>query len=109
LWRRYWPVVVVLAAGLGVLVLRVALDRFQREPPNWSKIDDGLYLGGAVPKPPPGTQAVLNLCEREDDYQADAQRWQPIKDGAPAPTLDWLREQVEFIKTERDAGKTVYV
>ena len=31
------------------------------------------------------------------------------RDAEPAPTLDWLRVQVEFIDAERAAGRTVYV
>ncbi|MBV9126129.1 MAG: dual specificity protein phosphatase family protein, partial [Planctomycetes bacterium] len=79
------------------------------EPPNYSRIEDGLYLGGSVPEPPPDTQAVLNLCEMPDPYQAAVHRWEPIPDAEPAPGLDWLRRQVEFIEDQRGAGRTIYV
>jgi len=41
--------------------------------------------------------AVLNLAKADDEYRVAVYRWQPIVDGAPAPTLDWLRQQVQFI------------
>jgi hypothetical protein len=109
LWRKYSLAFLLFAAILAVITARLSMDWWSREPPNWSRIEDGLYLGGAEPKPPSGTQAVLNLCEREDDYRTESDRWQPIHDSAPAPSLEWLREQVEFIETERSAGKNVYV
>ena len=62
-----------------------------------------------MPDPPPGTTAVLNLCESEDRYRAAVHRWEPIPDAEPAPPLDWLRAQVAFIEAERAAGRTVYV
>jgi hypothetical protein len=102
---------VVAAAGIGlvVLVVHVAADRLTRVPPNYALVEDGLYLGGSVPKPPPGTSAVLNLCEVEDPYQATVHRRAPIPDAAPAPSLGWLREQVAFVEAERAAGRTVFV
>ncbi len=106
---RYWPAVALLAAALAVPAVHLLVDRLTREPPNYSQIEDGLYLGGYVPEPPPGTQAVLNLCEAEDPYRAPSHRWRPIPDAEPAPSLDWLREQVAFVEAERSAGRTVYV
>jgi hypothetical protein len=108
-WRRYWPVFAVVLAALAVLVFHVAADRLTREPPNYAHVEDGLYLGGAVREPPPGTGAVLNLCEVEDPYRAEVHRWEPIRDGEPAPTLAWLEEQVGFITAQRSAGRAVYV
>lgn len=66
-------------------------------------------MGGLVPEPPPGTTAVLNLCEAEDSYRVESHRWVPIPDAEPAPSLDWLREQVAFVSQEKSAGRTVYV
>jgi hypothetical protein len=108
-WRRYWPVAAVVVAVLAVGAVHLAVDRLTREPPNYSRIDDGLYLGGYVAKPPPGTKAVLNLCEAEDPYQEEAHKWEPIHDGEPVPTLAWLQQQVEFIDAQRRAGRTVFV
>lgn len=79
------------------------------EPPDYSRIEEGLYQGGYVTEPPPGTEAVLNLCEIPDSYQVAAARHEPITDSSPAPSLDWLREQVDFIDDQRKLGHTVYV
>jgi hypothetical protein len=106
-WRRLWPVVV--AASLAVLAFRLTVDWLIREPPNYTRIEEGLYLGGYVLEPPPGTRAVLNLCESEDPYRAESHRWQPIRDAEPVPSLGWLREQVGFIQSERAAGHGVFV
>lgn len=76
---------------------------------NYSQIERGLFMGASVDRPPPGTRAVLNLCELEDDYRVDVQRWRPISDAAPAPSIKWLREQVDFVDANRRAGRTVFV
>lgn len=91
---RYWPIVVLTVATLAVVAVQFAADRVTREPPNYSEVEDGLWLGGSVAEPPPGTRAVLNLCEAEDPYRTEADRWEPIRDAVPAPGLDWLRAQV---------------
>jgi protein-tyrosine phosphatase len=106
---RFWPVFALTAATLGVAAAYLAADWYAREPPNYSRIEDGLFLGGYVPQPPPGTTAVLNLCETDDPYQAEVHRWEPIRDGEPAPDLDWLRRQVEFVESQRRAGRVVFV
>jgi protein-tyrosine phosphatase len=99
----------MVAAVLAVLGVHLAADWLNREPPNYVRIEGGLYLGGYVPEPPPDAEAILNLCEAEDPYRAAAYRWEPIRDGEPAPSLDWLREQVSFIGAQREAGKVVFV
>jgi protein-tyrosine phosphatase len=108
-WWRSWPVVAVVAAGLAVLGVHLTVAWLNREQPNYSQIEDGLYLGGFVREPPPHAKAVLNLCETEDPYLLAAHRWEPIPDTEPAPTLDWLREQVRFIEAQREAGRAVFV
>ena len=108
-WRRSWPVIALALAALAVVAGRLAVEWWTREPPNYSRIEEGLWLGGYVPEPPPDTRAVLNLCETEDSYRAEVHRWEPIRDAEPAPGLDWLREQVRFIETERAAGRVVFV
>jgi hypothetical protein len=108
-WRQAWPILAVVVAAIAVLAVHLAVDRLTREPPNYSKVEDGLYLGGYVPEPPPRTRAVLNLCESEDPYRVESHRWEPIPDAEPVPTLDWLRAQVAFIEAERAAGRPVYV
>jgi protein phosphatase slingshot len=106
---RYWSVVGVGAAALTVVAVSVAVDRLTRKQPNHTLLEEGFYLGGRVPAPPPGTRAVLNLCEVEDSYRAEVYRWQPIADAAPAPGIDWLRQQVEFLDRQRRAGLPVFV
>ncbi|WP_157368982.1 dual specificity protein phosphatase family protein [Zavarzinella formosa] len=108
-WRRFWPVAAITVAAIVVVVVHVAADRITREAPNYSLIEDGLWLGGFVPEPPPGCGAVLNLCESEDPYHVGSYKWAPIRDAEPAPDLDWLREQVAFIESERSAGRVVFV
>jgi len=108
-WRRLWPIAAVVVAAVAVDVVHVVVDRSTREPPNYSQIEDGLWLGGFLAKPPPGTRATLNLCESEDPYRSESHRWEPIRDAEPAPSLHWLREQVAFIESERAAGRGVFV
>lgn len=111
-WRRSWLVALLAVAALAALAVvtaHVVVDRRTREPPNYAEVEPGLWLGGYVPEPPPGTRAVLNLCESEDPYRAESHRWEPIKDAEPVPSLDWLRAQVAFIEAERAAGKAVFV
>lgn len=107
--RRVWTVVALGLVVLSAALVRIAAEFYTRESPNYSRIEEGIWLGGHVPEPPPGTQAVLNLCEREDAYKVESQKWEPIRDAAPAPSLDWLRDQVGFIESERAAGRTVFV
>ncbi len=76
---------------------------------NYSLIEPRLYMGGDVREPPPGTYAVLNLCESDDLYRCEIHCWEPTHDSAPAPNLDWLRRQVEFIDVHRKNGRTVFV
>lgn len=108
-WLRAWPVAVVVVATVVVIAVHVIAERITREPPNYSRIEDGLWLGGNLAEPPPGTQAVLNLCESADRYHVESERWAPIRDAEPVPSLEWLREQVQFIETERATGRVVYV
>jgi len=77
--------------------------------PSFNEIEEGLWLGGRVAAPPPGTHAVLNVSQDADPYEAPVHRWEPIPDGPPAPSLDWLRRQVDFVAAQRRAGKPVYV
>jgi hypothetical protein len=120
LWRRNWPVIVALVAGLAVGIVHIIAWSESPESrgsagfdnqnnASYDQIEDGLFLGGLRREPPPGTRAVLNVCESEDPYRAEFHRWQPIHDAAPAPSLDWLRQQVEFVDQQRRAGRTVYV
>ena len=78
---------------------------------NYSLIEKGLYQGGLVSEPPPGTQDVINLCETLDRYQGKipSYLWVPIADGPPAPSLSWLKEMVNKVDASRRDGQTVYV
>jgi protein-tyrosine phosphatase len=98
----------VMVACLGVWLWLVWLERSYRETP-YSLIEEGLYVGRYVSEPPPGTEAVVNLLDAKDPYQAEACLWAPILDGPPVPSIEWLKRVVEFIKTQREAGLTVYV
>lgn len=114
LWQRNWPVVAVLAvlaavAGVHLVALRLSRQTAVYQTTNYSSLKEGLYQGGHLAEPPPGTQAVLNVGELEDPYTMSVHHWKMIPDRAPAPTLDWLREQVEFIDEQRRAGRPVFV
>ena len=114
--RSFWfLLLVVLAASVvaGVYFVASYLERdsLRESYPesNYTAIEDGLYLGGILSAPPPGVQAVLNVSETRDPYNAEVHRWEPIADLGPAPSLDWLRSQVAFIDEQRKAGRPVYV
>jgi hypothetical protein len=79
------------------------------DEPNYSQVEDGLFIGAWIKAPPPGARAVLNLCEQEDVYHCETHLWHPIRDAAPTPDLAWLREQVEFVDSQRRAGVPTYV
>jgi hypothetical protein len=98
----------ILAAGALALVL-FGLPRLPREPENYSLIEDGLYMGGDVARPPRGTRAVLNVCEKPDPYRAEAHDWESIPDAEPPPDLDWLRQRVRWVAEQRRAGRPVFV
>ena len=102
---KRWLLVIV---GFCALLVFVELS-LTGERPNYSQILDGLYMGGYVKAPPPGTKAVLNLCHIADPYKVETHDWEKVKDTTPAPSIDWLKKQVKFIDEQRQAGKTVYV
>jgi atypical dual specificity phosphatase len=106
---RYWPVFVIAAAACGVGAAYLAAAWYTQEPPNYSRVEEGLFMGGSVRRPPPGVTAVLNLCETADPYHVEVERWRPIPDAEPAPSLDWLGEQVGFVESQRRAGRVVFV
>ncbi|HVX87196.1 MAG TPA: dual specificity protein phosphatase [Phycisphaerae bacterium] len=97
----------LLAALTGTLLITLAQP--PAAPLNATLVEPCLYIGGRTPAPPPQTTATLNLCERDDAYRTDIYQWSPIPDAAPAPSLDWLRTQVDFIAAQRAAGRTVFV
>jgi hypothetical protein len=105
--------VVALGAAVAVQFLAAQADRRSRDESyqrdNYTTIEEGLRLGGILSEPPPGTLAVLNVCETEDPHRVEFHRWQPISDHGPAPGFEWLRAQVDFIDQHRKAGRPVYV
>jgi hypothetical protein len=101
--------VVAIAAWLVVRTEERRASVAVNTGPGFSMIEEGLYQGGHVPEPPPGTVAVLNLCEVDDVFQCEIHRHDWIPDRAPAPSLDWLRKRVEFVDEQRRAGRVTYV
>jgi hypothetical protein len=99
----------VLFSILGIGSFLFALLWLIREDDNYSRIEDQLYLGGAVDTPPRGTRAVINLCEKDDPYRCDFYLWEPIADAEPSPTLDWLRRMVDILDEKQRAEITTYV
>jgi hypothetical protein len=106
---RLFVLLILLAGCLAARLFLLSRARSYQEGPNYSLIEEGLYMGGSGPEPPPGTNAVLNLCEVEDRYRSAVHVWEPIRDAEPAPDLDWLRRMVAFVDTQRRAGATVFV
>jgi Dual specificity phosphatase, catalytic domain len=107
---RWLPIVVVgvvVLAGVGAWFwLRWLEGTYDR---HYVQVEKGLYIGSAADEPPPGTQAVVNLCGRQDPYQVQAVLWEPVFEGGKEPDLDWLRRVVAFISEQRGTGQTTYV
>ena len=101
----------LLAVGAVATILATILlaNHLTTDPQNYTLIEPGLYLGGRTPFPPPGTRAVLNLCQIPDLFSVEVSRFQPIPDGPPAPSLEFLQSQVDFIAAQRSAGRTLFV
>jgi Dual specificity phosphatase, catalytic domain len=98
------------SAGVGLLHLRI----HQTSDHPYSRVEAGLYLGSSMDRPPPGTQAVVNLCGRPDPYQVGPSLWAPMYEAGPdvaeeKATLNLLRRVVGFIVEQRRAGRTTYV
>jgi hypothetical protein len=113
---RPWLLLLLAAAAVLVLAVRIGTDRVVEQTPtesypegNYTFIEDGLCVGGILDRPPPGIETVLNVCETEDPYKVEVHRWEPMLDLGPPPSLDWLREQVEFIDRQRKAGRPILV
>ena len=103
------PLAILLTLTTGLVLSLLALFHWLQPEANYSRIEDRLYLGGFVPSPPPGTRAVINLCEVEDPYRCDFHLWEPIADSDPAPDLDWLRRMVDVLDARQREGVTTYV
>ena len=107
--KPLWPVIAIILAAVAVLVTNLVVHWYTQPQPDYTWLEPGLYLGGYVDDPPPNTQAVLNLSLHKDPYKVKHHRWKPIRDASPAPELDWLREQVDFVREQRQAKRTVYI
>jgi hypothetical protein len=104
--------VTTVLGGIGAGLLRLPSPNPSNQ--DYSRVEDGLYIGGSVDRPPGGTQAVVNVCGRPDPYQVGPSLWAPLYDSGPGvaasePTLDFLRRVVGFIAEQRRAGRTTYV
>lgn len=79
---------------------------------DYTKIDNGIYQGGAVDEVPPEINAILNLqLEHEDIVPAakiKAIAWMPIPDGE-FPGLMWLDAAVATVVAYRKAGWNVLI
>jgi hypothetical protein len=113
---RFWLVFPLVGAMAVVASVHIAANQAERQSlqesyskDNYSRIEDGLCLGGMLSQPPSGTKAVLNVCGTKDIYVAEVHRWKPIPDLGPAPDFDWLTSQVKFMDEQRKAGRPVYV
>lgn len=122
LWLSIVLLAIILAAGASLYCNYLPSggppSSSTSSPPNsfvqpfhssYSLVEENFYMGGRIQEPPPGTRAVLNLCEHEDVFTTEVQQWSKIPDAAPAPSIDWLRKQVEFIDKQCKAGLTTYV
>jgi hypothetical protein len=99
--------VVLLVASVGIWLWLRWLEQSYDQP--YCLVEEGLFIGRAVNEPPPGTRAVVNLCGREDPYRVEASLWEPVFEGGQEPGLEWLERIVQFIASQRRAGRPVYV
>lgn len=107
--RRPWLLVLLIGSPASLVLFALGIEQYLQEGPYYDQIEDGLYLGGHVKSPPRRTRAVLNLCEQVDPYSCESHVHKPIIDAAPAPSLNWLRTQVEWIDEQRREGRRTYV
>lgn len=100
--------VVAMLVGMGCWLIW-AWESAPTTPP-YELIEDGLYIGQAVPAPPLATQAVVNLRATKDPYEVEYELHLPIlEQGSPPPSLAWLEQVVRFIDEHRRAERTVFV
>lgn len=59
--RRYWPILAVIAGACVIFAVYFVADQFLPDESyprtNYSRIEDGLYLGGILAEPPPAESA----------------------------------------------------
>jgi len=107
--RRPWLLLLLIGLPAALVLIALGIEQYLQEGPNYDEIEDGLYLGGHVKSPPRRTRAVLNLCEQPDPYTCEVHVHARIVDAAPAPSLNWLRTQVEWIDNQLREGRKTYV
>jgi hypothetical protein len=99
-------------AAVVVQAIKLTIDHriFGRsaDVPNYTLLEPGLYIGGYCLRPPPETRAVLSLTPMRDAYCVEISEWLPLQSGS-VPTIPWLQDRVQFIDTQRLAGRTVFV
>lgn len=100
---------VLLLAVLAAWPTLLWIESLYEIPENYAQVEPGLWMGGDTDLPPPGAYAVLNLCEKDDAYRSEVYVWEPIRDAAPAPSLDWLKKKVDWVEEHHGAGKITYV
>jgi hypothetical protein len=98
--------------AVGLHLLRSGYQRITgrrvEEMANYTELKPGLFLGGQCANPPEGTRAVLSVTPNRDAFSAEFYQWRPVPTGA-MPTVEWLREQVEFIDLHRKEKRGVFV
>lgn len=104
---RVYALTAALLALVGVLFWLRSLEQSYDQP--YHLVEEGLYVGRAVETPPPGTQAVVNLCGKQMSYQVEEYLWEPVLEHGKEPTLDWLEKVVNFIDEQQRAGRVTYV
>ena len=93
----------------AICLASVAEGQQKKQPPNYTRIEEGLYLGGWTEKPPEGVTAVLNVSTEKDVYQTKHYLWKGIKDGKDGATIAFLKETVAFVDEQRNAGRPTFV
>jgi hypothetical protein len=106
--RRRAVLLGLLLACVGLWASFKLLAKLYEEEPNYTLIEEGIYVGGFVSKPPPGTQFILNLCELRDSYPCESVQ-EPIRDAEPAPSIEWLSRMVELVRARRREGLTIFI
>ncbi len=103
---KWLPIAAVLACISVWLALTWVASTYDQP---YALVEDGLYIGSAVDRPPRGTQAVVNLCGRTDPYQTETYLWEPVFEAGKEPRLDWLRRVVGFIAEQRREKRITFV
>ena len=68
--------VTTVLGGAGAGLLRLPSPSPSNQ--DYSRVEEGLYIGGSVDRPPRGTQAVVNVCGRPERYQVAPSLWAPL-------------------------------